>query len=653
MPDIRIGLLGGFRVEVDARSIPEEAWRQRKPAALVKLLALAPRHRLHREQVMDALWPELAPTAAAANLRKALHHARRLAESSTGAPLIESSGELLALPAEDLRVDVDAFRSAADRARRTGAPDAYAEAIELHREGLLPDDRYEDWAIAPRDELQLEYLALLEEQAALLESRGDVGGATRAVNLLIAADPLLEDAHVRLMRLYALAGRRADAMRQYEHLREALGGEPGPEAQRLYEEVRARQTSEPELTSELWERVGELRVGSGDVAGAVAAFQLAIESADSSDTIARLHRKTAGAWLAQHDAAAADEHLEAAERLATDPTEGARLVLLRANQAWARGELDRAEELARKARPLVETHGEPDDVAAVDETFAIISHMRGDWRRGLQLEIERASAGAPSLARVFDIHHCIGQYHLYGDALAGDVEDYARETLALAERNGAARAQAFAWCLLGESLLLHARWDEAAGCLERSCELHASFDGSRSGALPWQRLAELSVSRGEPGEADALLRRAAAIAAVSPMAMHMWGRIQATAAFAQLQQGDPEAAARSVRAAAASAVRYGDCPSCSALLNPLAAEAFGALGDLDAARAHADAATRVAAMFESSAWSAMAESAAGSLAAAEGAPEEARTRFEQAASLHDRIGHSYWAERSQAQASMV
>ena len=212
------------------------------------------------------------------------------------------------------------------------------------------------------------------------------------------------------------------------------------------------------------------------------------------------------------------------------------------------------------------------------------------------------------LARVFDIHHCIGQYHLYGDALAGDVEDYARETLALAERNDVARAQAFAWCLLGEALLLHARWDEAAGCLERSCELHASFDGSRSGALPWQRLAELSVSRGEPDEADGLLRRASAIATVSPMAMHMWGRIHATAAFAQLEQGDPEAAARSVRAAAASAVRYGDCPSCSALLNPLAAEAFGALGDLEAARAHAEAATRIAAMFESSAWSAMAES---------------------------------------------
>lgn len=653
MRDIRIGLFGGFRVEVDGRSIPEEAWRQRKPAAVVKLLALAPRHRLHREQVMDALWSELAPAAAAANLRKALHHARRLAESSTGESLIESAGELVALPSDGLRVDVDEFRSAADRARRSSSLDAYAEAVELHRNGLLPDDRYEDWAIGPRDELRLEYLALLEEQAALLESRGDIAGATRAVTLLIGADPLLEEAHVRLMRLYALAGRRADAMRQYEHLREALGSEPGAEAQHLYEEVRARQTSEPELTSELWERVGELRVGSGDVAGAVAAFQLAIESADSSDAIARLHRKTAGAWLAQHDAVGAEEHLEVAEDLATDPAERARLVLLRANQAWARGELVRAEGLAREARPLAEAHGDPEDVAAVDETFAIISHMRGDWRRGLQLEIGRTTATAPSLARVFDIHHCIGQYHLYGDALAGDVEDYARETLALAEQTNAVRAQAFAWCLLGESLLLHARWDEAASCLERSCELHASFDGSRSGALPWQRLAELSVSGGEPLEADALLRRASAIATVSPMAMHMWGRIHATAAFAQLEQGDPEAAARSVRSAAASAVRYGDCPSCSALLNPLAAEAFGALGDLDNARTYTEAATRVAAMFESSAWSAMAESAAGSVAAAEGDPTEARTRFEGAASLFDRIGHSYWAERSHAQASIV
>ncbi len=53
---MRVWLLGGFRVSVNSGIIAEDQWRLRKAAALVKLLALAPNHRLHREQVMDLLW---------------------------------------------------------------------------------------------------------------------------------------------------------------------------------------------------------------------------------------------------------------------------------------------------------------------------------------------------------------------------------------------------------------------------------------------------------------------------------------------------------------------------------------------------------------------------------------------------------------------
>jgi DNA-binding SARP family transcriptional activator len=52
---VRIRLLGGFQVTVETRTIEDEAWRLRKAASLVKLLALAPGHRLHREQAMEAL----------------------------------------------------------------------------------------------------------------------------------------------------------------------------------------------------------------------------------------------------------------------------------------------------------------------------------------------------------------------------------------------------------------------------------------------------------------------------------------------------------------------------------------------------------------------------------------------------------------------
>jgi tetratricopeptide (TPR) repeat protein len=253
---------------------------------------------------------------------------------------------------------------------------------------------------------------------------------------------------------------------------------------------------------------------------------------------------------------------------------------------------------------------------------------------------------------VYEIHHCIGQYHLYGDELSEDVEQYARRILALAVEAEAVRAQAFAWCLLGESLLLQGRWDEAAGCLQRSCDLHGSL-GTSAAALPWVRLAELAVCRGAPAEADGLLRQASAIATVSPMAVHLWGRIHATAAFARMEEGDAQAAVRSVRAAGAAAARYGECQTCSTLLNPIAAEAFAALGDRDGARAHAEAAARVADMFESSSWRAMAASAAASLAAVEGEQPLARERFETAAGLYERAGHSYWAGRSRAQAAAI
>ncbi len=135
------------------------------------------------------------------------------------------------------------------------------------------------------------------------------------------------------------------------------------------------------------------------------------------------------------------------------------------------------------------------------------------------------------------------------------------------------------------------------------------------------------------------------------MAKHLWGRIHATAVFAALERGDPAAAVRSVRAAAGAAKRYGDCPSCSALLNPMAAEAFAALGDGDGTRAYAAAAARVSDFFDSSAWRAMAEWAAASVARMEGEPTRAREHREAAAALFERAGQPYWMQRSLAQAA--
>src|SRR5947207_843577 len=74
---LRICLLGQFSVSTGARTVDEGGWYLRKAKSLVKLLSLAPDHRLHRGQIIDVLWPELDPEAGTNNLHKVLHIARR------------------------------------------------------------------------------------------------------------------------------------------------------------------------------------------------------------------------------------------------------------------------------------------------------------------------------------------------------------------------------------------------------------------------------------------------------------------------------------------------------------------------------------------------------------------------------------------------
>jgi DNA-binding SARP family transcriptional activator len=94
---LRIKLLGGFSVSAGSHTIQHNAWRLRKAAALVKLLALAPRYRLHREQVVDALWPDSGKKAASNSLRRTLHAARTALDPAGGSRYLASENDSLVL----------------------------------------------------------------------------------------------------------------------------------------------------------------------------------------------------------------------------------------------------------------------------------------------------------------------------------------------------------------------------------------------------------------------------------------------------------------------------------------------------------------------------------------------------------------------------
>jgi hypothetical protein len=108
-----VRLLGTFEVLVDGRLVAPGAWPQRRASDLVKLLALSHQHRLPRDQVLEALWPRLAPEAAAANLHKAASYARR-ALGDRGAVVLRGGLAELA-PGAVVRTDVERFEAGDDR----------------------------------------------------------------------------------------------------------------------------------------------------------------------------------------------------------------------------------------------------------------------------------------------------------------------------------------------------------------------------------------------------------------------------------------------------------------------------------------------------------------------------------------------------------
>src|SRR5215208_4855732 len=248
---VRIALLDGFRLWIGPRLIEEDRWRLRKARSLLKLLALAPGHTLHREQVMETLWPGVGMHKASNNLHQIVRALRRalepsaLATSSAAACsgcLLLRDEQLTLCPDSPVWVDVEAFEQTAATARHAPLePAAFRAAIDLYAGELLPQDRYEPWLEERRAQLRELYLSLLLELGALYEERSEFGEAIEALSTIVAEEPTHDGGQVGLMRLYALSGKRREALSQYEQLREALykefGTEPEEATRRLQQEI--------------------------------------------------------------------------------------------------------------------------------------------------------------------------------------------------------------------------------------------------------------------------------------------------------------------------------------------------------------------------------------------------------------------------------
>lgn len=242
---LRIRLLGGFRAERVDLGRPLCAWQRRSAKTLTKLLAVSPSHALHREEVMEILWPGLDLESALNGLGKALHAARRALEPELpprkSSQYLQLTDCMLSINPERVVIDADHFQQLADDAQRSRTVTAYEAALAAYGGDLLPEDRYVDWCSERRQLLAELHVRLLLGLAEALEMDGAYSEAADRLRQAVEKDVTREDAHRRLIRAYAAMGDRDRALRQFHLCQDALRRElaltPQPETISLYQDL--------------------------------------------------------------------------------------------------------------------------------------------------------------------------------------------------------------------------------------------------------------------------------------------------------------------------------------------------------------------------------------------------------------------------------
>jgi DNA-binding SARP family transcriptional activator len=342
IPTLHIALLGDFALvsgetPVTTLTVP----RVQSLLAYLVLHRNAPQKRSH---LAFLLWPDSTEAQAHTNLRQLLYHLRQ-ALPDADSFLRTDKQHLQWLPARPdvtFTLDVQTLEQAMEQAQQAEqVQDTRAlrqkleQVLDLYRGDLLPGF-YEEWILPERDRLRQLFYRAAGRFLALVEQEQDYEAAITVAQRLVRADPLDEAAYRHVMRLYALRGERAAALRTYhacaQLLERELGTEPSEMTQALYASLRQAAKSSrtptrmlPQQRTELplqgrqaeWQQL--LRTWNRATSGEAAGPRIMILSGEAGIGKTRLAKELEG-WVSRRGMTTMSARCYAAlERLAYAP----------------------------------------------------------------------------------------------------------------------------------------------------------------------------------------------------------------------------------------------------------------------------------------------------------------------------------------------
>lgn len=255
----RIEMFGGLRIRDGERLIAH--FKTYKTGALLAYLAYHARHEISREWLFEMLWPEQSVESQARarnNLSAALSALRADLEPSGTLPgtVIIADRHRVRLNVEAITTDVSEFSSALQSTSTANVSqmdeeakaNQFSAAVALYSGSLLPG-YYEDWIQPERERLTESYLQALRGLVRYHAKHRELPKAIEYAQCAVSADPIREEAHQDLIRLFLATGQISAARQQYHEmeatLKQALGEQPTPTSRQLLREIESRQQATP------------------------------------------------------------------------------------------------------------------------------------------------------------------------------------------------------------------------------------------------------------------------------------------------------------------------------------------------------------------------------------------------------------------------
>ncbi len=252
---LQIRCFGSLELSVDGTRVAPTTIRRKRVLTLLGILLTQHDQPLCKDVLIETLWPDADFDARTRQFHVLVHELRKLLEPHRGGGddwqyVCSHADRYWFNTQSSCWIDTLEFRALLELGRKAEAAhepqaaiDAYEAAAKLHRGGYIQDEPFGEWCGQTREQLREACLDALGRLSTLWGELGRWDKGMAWLRRALVLDPLREETHRALMYALWAAGRRDEAVRQYEAcahlLRERLDLPLLPETEQLFARIRA------------------------------------------------------------------------------------------------------------------------------------------------------------------------------------------------------------------------------------------------------------------------------------------------------------------------------------------------------------------------------------------------------------------------------